>query len=62
MIGLETALGLGITELVKNNTLSWNELVNKMSTAPAAVAGLTSKGSIKEGMDADLVLIDPKKE
>lgn len=62
MIGLETALGLAVTELVEKKVLTWPQLVNKMSTAPAKIFGLLSKGEIKEGKDADITIVDPKKE
>ena len=62
MIGLETAVGLTIKELVKTKILTWPEMVERMSAAPARVAGLKSKGAIKEGMDADITVIDPEKE
>ncbi len=58
MIGLETAVGLAITELVEKEYLTWPELVNKMSTMPAKITGLTNKGEIKEGKDADITIID----
>lgn len=62
MIGLETAVGLTIRELVKPKILSWTGMVEKMSTAPARIVGLKNKGVIVEGKDADLTLIDPDKE
>ena len=61
MIGLETALGLAVTELVLPKVLSWPQLAEKMSAAPARIVGLTNKGKVAEGFDADIVLIDPKK-
>lgn len=62
MIGLETALGLVVSELVEKKVLTWPQLVNKMSTMPAKISGLLSKGEIKEGKDADLTIVDPQKE
>ncbi len=62
MIGLETALGLGVTELVEKKYLTWPQLVDKMSSQPARIAGLAYKGEIKEGKDADIVIIDPQRE
>ena len=38
------------------------QMVEKMSTAPAHIVGLTNKGEIKEGKDADITIIDPDKE
>ncbi len=62
MIGLETALGLSVSELVEKKYLTWPQLVNKMSTMPAKITGLVNKGEIKEGKDADMTIVDPKKE
>ncbi len=61
MIGLETAVGLTITELVIPGILSWAQMVEKMSTAPARIVGLANKGVIREGADADMTIIDPEK-
>ncbi|MFA5088544.1 MAG: dihydroorotase [Candidatus Omnitrophota bacterium] len=62
IIGLETALGLAVTELVRPKILTWPQLVQKMSTAPAQIVGLENKGEIREGRDADITIIDPDKE
>jgi dihydroorotase len=61
MIGLETSVGLTITHLVVQKVLNWPQMVEKMSTAPARIAGLTNKGVIKEGADADITIVDPDK-
>jgi len=62
LIGLETSAGLVITELVEKRVLSWPQMAEKMSAAPARIAGLKNKGEVREGKDADLTIIDPKKE
>jgi len=62
MIGLETALGLVVTELVNQKVLSWPQVVEKMSAAPARILGLVNKGKIEEGADADIVIIAPETE
>ena len=36
-------------------------MIRKMTSLPAHVYGLKSKGLIKEGMDADLVLFDAER-
>lgn len=61
IIGLETALSLGIRELVDKGYLSMMELIEKMSFAPAKLYHLDA-GYLKEGGPADLVVFDPKKE
>lgn len=60
MIGLETSVGLTITELIKPGVLSWTQMVDRMSTAPARIVGLKGKGVLEEGADADITLIDPQ--
>ncbi|MBE5876793.1 MAG: dihydroorotase [Lachnospiraceae bacterium] len=58
IIGLETALSLGVTELVDKNLLTMKELIAAMSTNPAGMYGLEA-GSIEEGKAADLVIFAP---
>lgn len=57
IIGLETALALGITELVDKGYLTMCQLLRLMSTNPAALYHLDA-GYLEEGGPADLVLID----
>ena len=61
IVGLETALSLGIRELVDKGYLSMMELIRKMSLAPARLYHLEA-GYLKEGRPADLVVFDPKRE
>ncbi|MCM1261781.1 MAG: dihydroorotase [Butyrivibrio sp.] len=61
IIGLETALSLGIRELVEPKYLSMMELIRKMSAAPAEFYHLEA-GSIAEGKAADLVIFDMNKK
>ncbi|MDO4805032.1 MAG: dihydroorotase [Lachnospiraceae bacterium] len=58
IIGLETSLALGITELVDKGYLTMSQLVDRMSLAPARLYGLDA-GYIAEGGPADLVVFDP---
>ncbi len=62
MIGLETSLGLVMTELVDKGIISLTQMVDKMSTSPARIFGLETKGVVKEGYDADITIIDPEAE
>jgi len=57
-IGLELAFSLTNNYLVKDKTFSLKDLVNKLSTQPAAIAGLEKCGKIAEGYIADLVIAD----
>lgn len=57
IIGLETALSLGITELVQKGYMTLKQLLRLMSTNPAALYHLDA-GYLAEKGPADLVLID----
>lgn len=59
ILGLETALALGITKLVEPGHLSLMELLRKMTIAPAEMYHLDA-GYLAEDGPADLILIDPK--
>ncbi len=62
LVGLETALALGITELVRPGHLSLEQLFHRMSTAPAAILGLGDHGgSLAVGSAANLVVFDPER-
>lgn len=60
MIGLETALGLTITQLVEPGHLSLSRAVELLSTTPARVLQMDGQGAIAEGRPASLVVFDPK--
>lgn len=57
MTGLETALSLGITNLVKTDMLSLPALISLMSLNPARLYGLPA-GTLSTGAPADIVLFD----
>lgn len=61
IIGLETALALGITELVKKGYITTLQLMEKMSLNPAKLYRL-DKGYIRAGAAADLVIFDENEE
>lgn len=58
IIGLETSLALGITNLVHPGHLSLLQLIEKMSLNPARLYSL-DKGYLAPGADADIVIFDP---
>ena len=58
IIGLETALGLAVTELVVTGLLTLPELVARMSTIPARIFGLPG-GTLAPGSPADVTVFDP---
>ncbi len=57
IIGLETALALAVTKLVRKGHLTMVQLMEKMSLNPAKLYHF-DKGCIEEGADADLVIFD----
>ena len=59
MTGLETALALGITNLVETGRISVTKLIELMSVNPARLYGLKA-GSLKKGSPADIVIFDPE--
>lgn len=58
IVGLETNFALAYTHLVKTNLITLEQLVTLMSTNPAKRFGLSNKGEIKVGYDADIILVD----
>lgn len=56
VVGLETALGvvLSIREIPRER------LFDALTTAPARILGLSSKGRLDPGADADVTIIDPR--
>ncbi len=57
VIGLETALPLTLA-LVRDGTLTLPDAIRKLSTGGASVLGVPG-GTLAEGSEADLVIIDP---
>jgi len=56
--GLETALGVALRVLHREQGLSLARLISLMSTAPAGIAGLAGRGAVGVGHFADLVVFD----
>lgn len=61
MIGLETALSLAWTELVLGGWLTKEQLVERMSVAPARILNKEG-GRIRPGDLGDLIIFDPERE
>ncbi len=59
IVGLETALGLSIRELVDKGHLSLMEVLRKLTINPAQLYKLDA-GTVQVGKKADLVIFDPK--
>ncbi len=59
VVGLETALGVSLQEMVLGGRLDLLELVDRMASKPAQIAGLPA-GSLADGANADIVVFDPE--
>ena len=57
--GIETLLSIVYDEGVARGRISVERMVDLLSTTPARLFGLVSKGAVEVGRDADLVLFDP---
>jgi len=62
IIGLETMLGITITELIEKKVLTWAQAVEKLAVNPARIFGLAGRGTLKPGSIADITIIDPERE
>ena len=58
IVGLETAIPLIYTKLVKTGLISLERMVEAMSTSPSKVFGL-GKGTLAVGAVADITIFDP---
>ena len=57
--GLETALAVCAEILVKPGVMTWSQLIEKLTSAPAKIADLEA-GTLSVGAWADITVIDPK--
>ncbi len=62
LIGLETAISLMLDRFVNKNIISLEKLVNMISCRPAQLLNLKNKGRISIGADADLTILNLRKE
>jgi dihydropyrimidinase len=60
--GVETRVPLVWTLGVASGRISPNRFVDLVATEPARRFGLTTKGDVAIGLDADLMLFDPRRE
>src|SRR5665213_1377959 len=58
IISLECALPLYMKALVEPGHIGWMQLIELMTTRPAGIVKL-DKGTLQEGRDADVTIIDP---
>jgi dihydroorotase len=63
MLGLETALSIVQMTMVDSSLMTWQQVAQAMSITPARIAGYEHHGKeIKEGVAANLVVVDPNKK
>lgn len=60
--GLETAVSLLLDRLVHQKIISLERFIQMIATRPASILGLKNKGKIEVGADADLTLLNLRKE
>lgn len=59
MVGLETALSVVVKTMIETKMMSWNDLIDRMSIAPARIAGYSTQGQlIGEKNHANFTIID----
>lgn len=59
--GLETSVGVILTDLYQTKLFTINEIIDKMSTSPAKLFALKA-GTLQEGSPADITILDLNKE
>lgn len=62
VIGLETAIPLTLDKLYHTGVLSLAQVVEKLSVNPARILRLEGKGSLREGSDGDVTILDLDRE
>ena len=60
VVGLETALGVYLTELVHGQGMALADVISKMTQIPSDYFAL-GRGTLKEGAVADVTVIDPER-
>ena len=61
IVGLETSVGLTVTNLVKPGHITLKQMIEKMSYNPAKILGI-EKGLLKEGTVSDITIFDADEE
>jgi len=62
MVGLETALSVVVKTMIETKLMTWSDLIDRMSVAPARIAGYKNQGNeIAVGKSANLILVDVEK-
>ena len=59
MVGLETALSVVVKSMIDTKLMGWGDLVDRMSKAPARIAGYSKHGKdVTKGAPANLTIVD----
>jgi dihydroorotase len=62
MLGLETAFSIVQATMIATSMMSWSDLADRLSTAPAKIAGYADHGqSLRIGSMAHIAIVDPEK-
>jgi dihydroorotase len=61
IVGLETELGIFLTELVHKKVISLSKMIAMLSVNPARLLGI-DRGTLKVGAPADITILDPDRE
>ncbi|MCS7046142.1 MAG: dihydroorotase [Gemmataceae bacterium] len=61
IVGLETLVPVCAAALVGPGHLSWRQLIEKLTVAPARILGI-EQGTLQPGAEADVTIIDPEAE
>jgi dihydroorotase len=59
MVTLTTSIALVHTSLILHDKLGWSDAIDRMSSAPARIAGIRG-GSLRVGEAADIMIFDPQ--
>ncbi|MAE62076.1 MAG: dihydroorotase [Planctomycetaceae bacterium] len=59
LMGIECALPLYAKALIETDTIDWPHMIAMMTANPATLCQLVGKGTLVEGADADVTVIDP---
>jgi dihydroorotase len=59
IVGLETALGLVLKELVEPGVLGLPDAIKKLTSSPSTIVNLPG-GKLQEGSSADITIFDPR--
>jgi dihydroorotase len=61
MVGLQTALSVIIETMVNPGRMTWADVADRMSAAPARIGRVAAQGQpLAEGAPANIVLVDPE--